>query len=270
MIYSPFIFLLLTLPGLLGFSNGQRISYSWRTQNGVTVYSFNGKEYPSLQAVMEAIKRQFPNVEFKSPNSGTSTNSGLGNKTPTSGYSKNNGGFDITPYKGNNTFSNMIFDKVWAKYNYDKDSRNGFTNMKKRFLIESNKYRRAHHARDLKEDSGLAAKAQKYAEYLASINKLIHDPQNSNDKTGENLAFGSPWISHLAVKNWYDEISQYDFKKPEFSYKTGHFTQLVWRGSTKAGFGVAVSADGRRVFVVCKYTPPGNYAGEFQKNVLQR
>uniref|UniRef100_A0A0K0FXA7 CAP domain-containing protein (inferred by orthology to a human protein) n=1 Tax=Strongyloides venezuelensis TaxID=75913 RepID=A0A0K0FXA7_STRVS len=283
MIYLSVIFLLLTLLGLLGFSYGQRISYSWSTKNGVTVYNYNGKEYPSFEAVQEAIKKEFPNVIFQSPTSRSSTNNGLGNITPirssnsrlrgkitNGGYGKSNGGFDITPYKGNNTFSNKIFDEVWDNYNYDTDSRYGFTDMKKRFLTESNRYRRAHNVHDLIEDSGLATKAQIYAEYLARINKLIHDPKNTEEKTGENLAFGSPWISHLAVKNWYDEISQYDFKKPEFSFKTGHFTQLVWRDSKRAGFGVAVSADGRRVFVVCKYTPPGNYAGEFKENVLQR
>uniref|UniRef100_A0A0N5BJ55 SCP domain-containing protein n=1 Tax=Strongyloides papillosus TaxID=174720 RepID=A0A0N5BJ55_STREA len=178
------------------------------------------------------------------------------------------GGFDINKYKGNNTFSNKIFDYIWKGYDYDSDKQNKFVDMKKRFLLETNKYRRAHGASNLVVDSKLAEKAQQYAEYLAKIKRLVHDRRNSIEKMGENLAFGSPQISHLGVKKWYDEIALYDFKKPKFSSATGHFTQLVWKASKKAGFGVAVSSDGMGVYVVCKYTPPGNYNNEYSKNVL--
>jgi hypothetical protein len=43
--------------------------------------------------------------------------------------------------------------------------------------------------------------------------------------------------------------------------ETGHFTQLVWKGSKKVGFGLA-SKDGKD-YVVAEYDPPGNYLGEF-------
>lgn len=42
-----------------------------------------------------------------------------------------------------------------------------------------------------------------------------------------------------AVKAWYDEIKSYNFDKAEFTPQTGHFTQVVWKGSQKLGVGFA-------------------------------
>lgn len=42
-----------------------------------------------------------------------------------------------------------------------------------------------------------------------------------------------------AVKAWYDEIKSYNFEKAQFSPETGHFTQVVWKGSQKLGVGFA-------------------------------
>ncbi len=38
----------------------------------------------------------------------------------------------------------------------------------------------------------------------------------------------------------YNEIEDYDFDNPRFSFKTGHFTQMVWKSSRKLGIGTAV------------------------------
>ena len=78
-----------------------------------------------------------------------------------------------------------------------------------------------------------------------------------------------------AVDGWYNELSQYDFGSPGFSDATGHFTQLVWQATTSIGCAFAagdlVDSSGvssPTIFVVCEYDPPGNYAGEFETNVL--
>jgi len=49
---------------------------------------------------------------------------------------------------------------------------------------------------------------------------------------------------------------------------TGHFSQLVWKGSREIGVGRAITADGHCIFIVCNYHPAGNIAGEYKKNVL--
>jgi len=54
-----------------------------------------------------------------------------------------------------------------------------------------------------------------------------------------------------------------------FQYSTGHFTQVVWKGSTKLGVGYAFGDGGREIYVVAQYTPPGNYMGQFGSNVLR-
>ena len=50
-------------------------------------------------------------------------------------------------------------------------------------------------------------------------------------------------------------------------YLTGHFTQVVWKGTSEVGFGKAKDAKGL-VIVVASYRPPGNIAGQFKNNVL--
>ena len=42
--------------------------------------------------------------------------------------------------------------------------------------------------------------------------------------------------------------------------------QVVWKASTKVGFGVA--SDGQQKHVVARYTPPGN-SGNYEGNVLE-
>ena len=48
---------------------------------------------------------------------------------------------------------------------------------------------------------------------------------------------------------------------------TGHFSQVVWKGSKEIGVGKALTEDGR-VFVVCNYNPAGNVMGQFADNVF--
>lgn len=60
-------------------------------------------------------------------------------------------------------------------------------------------------------------------------------------------------------------LAQFDFCPP-LCLTAGHFTQVVWGGSTQLGVGVAT--DGTRVFVVGQYRPAGNVRDNFQQNVL--
>lgn len=66
---------------------------------------------------------------------------------------------------------------------------------------------------------------------------------------------------------WYDEVKTYDYNKPGFSLQTGHFTQVVWKGSTKLGFGSAKVGD--YTANVGLYSPPGNMLDDFKGNVLK-
>ena len=46
---------------------------------------------------------------------------------------------------------------------------------------------------------------------------------------------------------------------------TVHFTQVVWKGSTKLGVGMAKGKGGTTV--VATYSPAGNVSGQFPANV---
>jgi hypothetical protein len=75
-------------------------------------------------------------------------------------------------------------------------------------------------------------------------------------------------IGAEATDAWYDEIESYDFSSPGFAMSTGHFTQVVWKGSEKLGVGFAITRDGNSIYVVAQYSPQGNYMGQFGRNVL--
>ena len=67
-----------------------------------------------------------------------------------------------------------------------------------------------------------------------------------------------------AVEMWYSEIKDTPGGKGRvnsFNYKTGHYTQVVWKETTKLGCGE------KKGIVVCQYGKGGNMAGAFEKNV---
>jgi hypothetical protein len=69
-----------------------------------------------------------------------------------------------------------------------------------------------------------------------------------------------------AVESWYDEIKHHVFNAEPKTTGTGHFTQVVWMSSKELGVGVKRNSKGQ-TFVVCNYSPPGNFIGNYSKNV---
>lgn len=65
---------------------------------------------------------------------------------------------------------------------------------------------------------------------------------------------------------WYDEIKDYNFDNPGNFGGTGHFTQVVWAGSSEMGVAKAGEGDGTQ-YVVARYSPAGNVMGQFKENV---
>jgi len=91
---------------------------------------------------------------------------------------------------------------------------------------------------------------------------------------GENLYWGassSPFTPNCdsAVNSWYSESSNYNYANPGFSSGTGHFTQLIWAATTRQGCATCGGQGSQwyEVYIVCVYKPPGNYVGQFAKNV---
>lgn len=67
---------------------------------------------------------------------------------------------------------------------------------------------------------------------------------------------------------WYSEIVNYNFEIPSSLINTGHFTQIVWKDTKNLGVGLGFAREGRRIYVVAQYSPPGNYPRAFRANVL--
>ncbi|KAG4067484.1 hypothetical protein HA402_002761 [Bradysia odoriphaga] len=131
-------------------------------------------------------------------------------------------------------------------------------------LNAHNDYRRRHGVGPLKLSPTLSNFAQNWANTIAKKRQLQH---SSERKYGENIYWSSGKTINGTdpVDSWYSEIKQYNYKNATFSSGTGHFTQVVWKGSLELGVGVA--RVGNEVYVVASYYPPGNFSGEFSKNL---
>jgi uncharacterized protein YkwD len=133
------------------------------------------------------------------------------------------------------------------------------------FVDAHNHVRAQHCAKPLSWSPRLAQLAQQWANKLRAKGCAF---EHSNGSTGENLAAGTTGTldAGAVVQMWYDEVDQYKFPDGGFSMKTGHFTQVVWRGTTAVGCGRS-QCKGMDIFV-CEYDPPGNWEGQYRENVL--
>ncbi|KAF2817141.1 PR-1-like protein [Mytilinidion resinicola] len=69
-----------------------------------------------------------------------------------------------------------------------------------------------------------------------------------------------------------DEEAKYDYNHPGFSDATGHFTQVVWRDSSRVGcaWNVCPADVAYQVRFYCGYRNPGNVAPFYPDNVWPR
>merc|ERR1712066_536891 len=126
-------------------------------------------------------------------------------------------------------------------------------------------------------DSELIRDAEQFAKKLASTGGFYHDPDKG--KQGENLGMrcsSRDYPEYNEVTDqWYAEIKDYNYdtgsKKASCTGRCmiGHFTQVVWKSSTKLGVG---KAQGKKngmfcTWAVARYVPPGNVWGQYQANV---
>jgi len=144
-------------------------------------------------------------------------------------------------------------------------------------LERHNKDRRRHGAKDLVTNQDLVDIAQICADRNAARDKIDHDCAESEDY-GENLAWsmdseGSPPPDEkTAVEDgytgWYKENKNYDYNTGKSKGGViGHFTQIVWKGTTQLGCAYAKNEDAASAVVGCVYNPPGNYGGKYKTNV---
>ena len=141
--------------------------------------------------------------------------------------------------------------------------------VRSQMLTRHNYYRAQHQVNDLTRVAAIESIAQNYSNYLVTLGYLVHSSNAYSGQYGENLYWG-PKNSNIGIDStdsWYNEVVDYDFNEPGFTSGTGHFTQLVWKGSQQLGCGVACGSN-NYCFVTCNYYPPGNYLGQFPQNVF--
>jgi pathogenesis-related protein 1 len=122
----------------------------------------------------------------------------------------------------------------------------------------------------------LAVSAQAWADTLKKTNQCRMRHSKPDGKYGENIYWASAiaWtdgrrelqkiVSAKPVDSWGSEISDYDYSKNSCKpgKMCGHYTQMVWKTSTRVGCAVAVCEDTQDQVWVCQYQPAGNWVGE--------
>ncbi|KAG9838704.1 PR-1-like protein, partial [Aureobasidium melanogenum] len=147
-------------------------------------------------------------------------------------------------------------------------------------LAHHNVHRANHSACNLEWDSQLAATAQQ----IAATCVYAHSMDVNGGGYGQNIAAGveANNVSAVITELFYNgEVGYYNNlygqANPDMTNfeKWGHFSQLVWKGTTKVGCATQYCSGGLAnvgqyvapYFTVCNYGAPGNYAGEYADNV---
>lgn len=145
------------------------------------------------------------------------------------------------------------------------------------FILECleahNNYRRTHHAPPLVLNKDLCQMAETYSKHLAdNVGELVHSVNRHYKigNVGENLYYCKnkfPTGTYV-TSTWYDEIKEYDYNTVFGNAATGHFSQVVWKGTTDIGVGCTRNEKGQ-LFVVAHYYPCGNLNTCYKENVLR-
>ncbi|CUM63985.1 uncharacterized protein PRCAT00001573001 [Priceomyces carsonii] len=147
-----------------------------------------------------------------------------------------------------------IYDAIYESQDIDKT-------FAKDTLDAHNKYRALHQVGDLSWDVDAYNYAKSNADSYDCSGVLTH----THGPYGENLAAGFS-TGPSAVAAWYAEGDSYSYTSAN-TYD--HFTQVIWKGSTKLGCAYKdCSAEGWKKYVICSYDPPGNVIGKNSLNVF--
>merc|ERR1711967_58952 len=149
-----------------------------------------------------------------------------------------------------------------------------------RVLLAHNVHRANHSAADLTYSNELAAVAQQIASSCVYAHDTTVQSTTGNGVYGQNIAAGltADEVTDVITNLWYNsEVSFYGQANPGGNFNNyGHFTQIVWQGTTVVGCATQdCSANGLAnvgpnvppYFTVCNYYEAGNYGGEYADNI---
>lgn len=123
------------------------------------------------------------------------------------------------------------------------------------YLDPQNEHRAQHCVPPLTWDEGLASQATAWARRC----NFVHSFRSG---VGENLYFQRPSMKdpRQGIDAWYGEVRAHKYDAAQYSPPSGHFTQLIWKGTTRVGCGSAIcpGLKGGGILMVCRYAPQGN------------
>ncbi|KAK9419694.1 putative CAP domain-containing protein [Seiridium unicorne] len=126
-----------------------------------------------------------------------------------------------------------------------------------------NGWRRGRNLRPLVWDSVLQQDAQNWANHLAYIDRMVHSNQRGSE--GENLAWISGGGNPLTISTnmWMAESKSYWGQIiPSGNFEGyGHYTQAMWRSTSRVGMASARARSGR-IYTVARYWNAGNIVGQ--------
>ena len=129
-------------------------------------------------------------------------------------------------------------------------------------LAAHNEVRRAVGVPPLAWSQELACGAETWGEHLSRMGgtTLAHSAPEQRDHAGENLWMGTKahYSLRQMVGSWADERRFYNggpISNSNFQ-AVGHYTQMVWRQTTKVGCEIVGSR--ATDILVCRYSPAGN------------
>ncbi|MEU2718303.1 CAP domain-containing protein [Streptomyces sp. NPDC007205] len=147
----------------------------------------------------------------------------------------------------------------------------------KQIVLTVNAVRARHGVPPVRLDDNLTKYAKSRLLEVSQGHRLGKGHKGLRSRTGEVLYWASASRkpsgsvdARNAVDRWYAEVSDYDFNSAGFSARTGHFTQLVWKESTRIGAARAVGGKPGHYerYIAVEFENPGNLVGEFKQNVF--